>query len=258
MRCADFVSGPFLRYGSVIVGRREAEIVPLTPANPVGVAFRRPRRPHIRSRAVLWSFAFTAAVGFALVNVVDPYSGSAAAPAFADTGAPATSRFGDAPVQTMSAPDSAPLTVSRDVVNVTPKPKPVVVTPPPAPKTQATSGSGGQSSGGGSAPSAGTPDPGSAKAIAYQMLQQRGMGDDQYNCLVSLWNRESGWNVHASNGSSGAYGIPQALPGSKMASAGPDWQNNAATQINWGLGYISGRYGDPCGAWGHSQSTGWY
>ena len=212
----------------------------------------------------MYGFAFTAAVGFALVNVVDPYSGSAAAPAFADTGAPATSRFGDAPVQTMTAPNSAGLTVARDAVNVKPKPKPVVVVPPPAPKvvTSTPSGSSSRTSSGGgggsSAPSAGTPDPGSAKAIAYQMLQQRGWGDDQYNCLVSLWNRESGWNVHASNGSSGAYGIPQALPGSKMASAGPDWQNNAATQINWGLGYISGRYSTPCGAWGHSQSTGWY
>lgn len=227
------------------------------------MAFRRPRRPHIRSRSVLWGFAFTAAVGFALVNVVDPYSGAAAAPAYADTGSPATSRFGDAPVQTMSAPDGAgaALTVSRDTVNVKPKPKPVVVVPPPAPakpKVTATRSTGSTGGGSASAPSAGAPDPGTAKAIAYQMLQQRGMGDDQYNCLVSLWNRESGWNVHASNGSSGAYGIPQALPGSKMASAGPDWQDNAATQINWGLGYISGRYGDPCGAWGHSQSTGWY
>ena len=254
----------------MIVGRREAEIVPLNPANPVGVAFRRSRRPHIRSRTALWGFAFTAAVGFALVNVVDPYSGSAAAPAFADTGAPATSRFGDAPVQTMTAPDGAVLTISRDALNVKPKPKPVVVVPPPAPpapKAKAvapstgSSGGGSSSGGGGSssaAPSAGTPDPGSAKAIAYQMLQQRGMGDDQYNCLVSLWNRESGWNVHASNASSGAYGIPQALPGNKMASSGPDWQNNAETQINWGLGYISGRYGTPCGAWGHSQASGWY
>ena len=90
--------------------------------------------------------------------------------------------------------------------------------------------------------------------MAHQMLQARGMGDDQYSCLVSLWNRESGWNVHASN-PSGAYGIPQALPGSKM---GAGWQNDASVQINWGLGYIAGRYGNPCGAWAHSQSTGWY
>ena len=125
-------------------------------------------------------------------------------------------------------------------------------TPPPA----APSGSGGSSSGssgGGAAVPSGT-----AQQIAHSMVLARGWGEDQFSCLVSLWNKESGWNVHASNGGSGAYGIPQALPGSKMASAGPDWQDNAATQITWGLGYISGRYGTPCGAWGHSQSTGWY
>jgi hypothetical protein len=64
--------------------------------------------------------------------------------------------------------------------------------------------------------------------------------------------------VHAGNPVTGAYGIPQALPGAKMASAGPDWQNNAHTQIKWGLGYIAGRYGTPCGAWAHSQATNWY
>ena len=100
-------------------------------------------------------------------------------------------------------------------------------------------------------------NPTAAQAIARDMLLQRGWGDDQFGCLVELWNHESGWNVYASN-PSGAYGIPQALPGSKMASAGPDWESNPATQISWGLGYITGRYGTPCGAWGHSQSTGWY
>ena len=99
---------------------------------------------------------------------------------------------------------------------------------------------------------------GGAQATARGMLAGFGWGDDQFSCLVSLWNKESGWNVRAYNAGSGAYGIPQALPGSKMGSAGADWETNAATQISWGLGYISGRYGDPCGAWGHSQSTGWY
>lgn len=100
--------------------------------------------------------------------------------------------------------------------------------------------------------------PADAQATARSMLGGYGWGDDQFGCLVSLWNKESGWNYRASNPSSGAYGIPQALPGSKMASAGADWQTNAATQIAWGFGYISGRYGTPCGAWGHSQSVGWY
>jgi hypothetical protein len=89
------------------------------------------------------------------------------------------------------------------------------------------------------------------------MVAARGWSSMQYSCLVSLWNKESGWRVHAAN-PSGAYGIPQALPGAKMASAGPDWQNSAHTQINWGLGYIASRYGTPCGAWAHSQATNWY
>jgi hypothetical protein len=89
------------------------------------------------------------------------------------------------------------------------------------------------------------------------MVAARGWNSTQYSCLVSLWNKESGWRVTAYN-PSGAYGIPQALPGYKMASAGPDWQHNAHTQIAWGLGYIASRYGTPCGAWAHSQATNWY
>ena len=90
------------------------------------------------------------------------------------------------------------------------------------------------------------------------MAANYGWGEDQFGCLVALWQKESGWNYQAYNSSSGATGIPQALPGSKMATAGADWQTNPATQIAWGLGYIAGRYGTPCGAWSHSQSVGWY
>jgi uncharacterized protein YabE (DUF348 family) len=107
------------------------------------------------------------------------------------------------------------------------------------------------------APAAATPDPGSAQGIAHDMVIANGWSESDFSCLVSLWNRESGWRVNAAN-ASGAYGIPQALPGSKMASFGADWQTNPATQIAWGLSYISGRYGTPCGAWAHSQSSGWY
>lgn len=98
---------------------------------------------------------------------------------------------------------------------------------------------------------------GTAQQIAHDKVLARGWGEDQFSCLVTLWNRESGWRTNAAN-PSGAYGIPQALPGSKMASAGADWQTNPATQIEWGLGYIAGRYGTPCGALGHSNSVGWY
>ena len=100
-------------------------------------------------------------------------------------------------------------------------------------------------------------DPNSAQGIAKALLAQRGWGDDQFSCLVQMWSRESGWRVNASS-PSGAYGIPQALPGSKMSAYGADWQTNPATQIKWGLGYISGRYGTPCGAWGYWQAHGWY
>jgi hypothetical protein len=80
----------------------------------------------------------------------------------------------------------------------------------------------------------------------------------QYQCLVNLWKRESGWRHKAHNSSSGAHGIPQALPGSKMASAGPNWRSNPRTQIKWGLKYINGRYGSPCGAWSHWLNRHWY
>lgn len=96
-----------------------------------------------------------------------------------------------------------------------------------------------------------------AQQIAAGMVTARGWGDDQFSCLVSLWTKESGWRTNAAN-SSGAYGIPQALPGSKMASVGADWQTSAKTQITWGLQYISGVYGTPCGAWAHSENYNWY
>ena len=99
---------------------------------------------------------------------------------------------------------------------------------------------------------------GSPQQVAEQMLGQFGWSSSQFSCLEPLWERESGWDVTAENPSSGAYGIPQALSGSLMASSGPDWQTDAATQIRWGLTYIQGRYGSPCGAWAHEEADGWY
>jgi hypothetical protein len=99
---------------------------------------------------------------------------------------------------------------------------------------------------------------GDPQSIAAALLPKYGFDNSQMSCLVPLWMGESGWRVNAENASSGAYGIPQALPGSKMATAGADWQTNAATQIEWGLGYIQERYGSPCGAWGFKQGHGWY
>lgn len=94
--------------------------------------------------------------------------------------------------------------------------------------------------------------------LARSLMRRHGWGDGQFACLDSLWAKESGWDRSARNPTSGAYGIPQALPGSKMASVGADWRTNPVTQIRWGLQYIDASYGSPCAAWGHSRSSGWY
>lgn len=99
---------------------------------------------------------------------------------------------------------------------------------------------------------------GTPRQIAQAMLGQYGWPATQFSCLGPLWAKESDWSVTASNPGSGAYGIPQALPGSKMASAGAGWQTDAATQIRWGLDYIRSTYGSPCAAWDHEEADGWY
>ena len=105
-----------------------------------------------------------------------------------------------------------------------------------------------------------TPD--AAKAAAKSMLPAYGWDEGQYQCLVNLWNGESGWNYAAENPDSGAYGIPQSLPADKMSSIAPDWRTNAVTQIKWGLEYIKNRedYGSPCAAWNKwlSRNPHWY
>jgi hypothetical protein len=96
------------------------------------------------------------------------------------------------------------------------------------------------------------------KAVAALLVADRGWSSAQFGCLVKLWTKESNWRWNADNPTSSAYGIPQALPGSKMASAGSDWRTNPATQIKWGIGYIASRYGTPCSAWSHSVNHNWY
>jgi hypothetical protein len=103
-----------------------------------------------------------------------------------------------------------------------------------------------------------TPLTGSPQTVAHAMLLRRGWSEAQWSCLNALWTRESRWDPYANNGSSGAYGIPQALPATKMASAGADWRTNPITQISWGLSYIADTYGSPCGALGHSSAYGYY
>jgi hypothetical protein len=110
-------------------------------------------------------------------------------------------------------------------------------------------------------PAAGGPtsaDAGQAQAYARSRLSAYGWGIEQMKPLILLWNQESGWNRLARNPSSGAYGIPQALPPSKMGPAANPPTSSAAAQINWGLGYIKGRYGTPAGAWSHEVAFNWY
>lgn len=102
------------------------------------------------------------------------------------------------------------------------------------------------------------PTPANTQAYARVVVSAHGWGRADHQCLVKLWNKESRWNHKAMNRSSGAYGIPQALPGRKMASAGRNWRTDAPTQIRWGLKYIASRYGTPCAAWRHSQAVNWY
>jgi hypothetical protein len=192
----------------------------------ISAVTRRNSRRLLPARWKIPIYAFVLAFAIILVMIVDPYSGE-----FADANT-APSHWAETTGQSLSTSGGETGTITRGAFGVHSTPRPAVA-------------------------AAGIPTPGSAQAIALGILTADGMGNDQYSCLVSLWNRESHWRVDAEN-PDGAYGIPQALPGSKMASAGPDWQTNATTQITWGLGYIKARYGTPCGAWAHSQATGWY
>ncbi len=211
--------------------QREMATTRMSPPRGISARANVSKRRGFRGRPLVIG-TFVIIVGVMLVNVVDPYSGALAspyyqvAPVFAQ-GSQGTQLAGNYTANT-----------ARDAYSIT------------ARTIEAAAAA--------SAPPAGVPDPDSAQAIAFAMISAKGWGVDQFNCLVSLWNRESHWNVSAHNTSSGAYGIPQALPGDKMATAGADWQTNPQTQIIWGLGYIEGRYGSPCGAWAHSENIGWY
>jgi hypothetical protein len=195
---------------------------------------------------VLGFFAVLACMGIALVTVCDPYAGAKASPFYRT---PVQAPKGT--VQRFDIEGGYVLaSAKRDSFKVVAAP----VAPKPVP------GVAGGSAGGGAAaavPTSYTTPSGTAQAYAAELVAQRGWSPGEFTCLVNLWNRESGWNTHAAN-PSGAYGIPQALPGSKMSAFGADWQNDYRVQIKWGLSYISGVYGSPCGAWGHSNAYNWY
>lgn len=197
----------------------------------VGTRFKRPKLnlQSLNFRA-FWGFTFS--VGFILVTIVDPYSGTMASASTIQV----YDSDGDAIEQTYGYASTQRISYARGGFNI--------VT--------------GSDAAAMFVADAGVPSPGTAKAYAYQLLSSMNFGDDQYSCLVKLWERESNWRYNAKNPSSGAYGIPQSLPGSKMASEGPDYLTNPETQIRWGVKYIKGRYGSPCGALAHSDKLGWY
>jgi hypothetical protein len=156
-----------------------------------------------------------------------------------------------AAAQTLAVTGAAATSVFRDSYGVTEAP------PPPPPVIEKAS-TGSSADTGCPDPNAAVADPAGAQVVAAALAAERGWTGAQFDALVALWSRESGWRVNALNSSSCAYGIPQALPGSKMGSIAPDWQTNPATQITWGLNYIQGRYGDPISALAHSDANHWY
>jgi hypothetical protein len=180
---------------------------------------------------------------------------------------------------TLAAQSSAVRTdprANRDLARTTPSPTPttaapspsaVTATTPPPPKAAPTTAQVQQAAPKQTtakpaapapvAPAAGCSGYSGNQLVACNLLPTFGFSTSEMSALVPMWNRESGWSIYAAN-PSGAYGIPQALPGSKMAAYGSDWQTNPATQIKWGLSYIKSRYGSPSAAWSFWQSNGWY
>ncbi|WP_066042667.1 lytic transglycosylase domain-containing protein [Herbiconiux solani] len=214
---------------------------PRTRARGVG------RRTTRIGRATLQLAGLAAVGATAFVTVVAPNLGAP----------PASATFqgsfaqGSVGSQSLEVSGSVAASVFRDgyTAKEAPKPEPVIIQAA-TPAKAADSGCPD--------PSAAVADAATAQAVALDLAAQRGWTGEQYDALIALWSRESGWRVNALNKSSCAYGIPQALPGSKMASVGDDWLTNPATQITWGLNYIQGRYGDPVAALAHSDANHWY
>ncbi|MEN9752524.1 MAG: hypothetical protein RL670_215 [Actinomycetota bacterium] len=217
------------------MGRHAAEVLTLSQRleKKLGIQGAKhrlaPVQRELRPRMIpVWGFIFT--VAWVVVTVVDPYSG--------------TLTSANASVYDQRVLEGDDLSISNEQTISFARGGYEVVT--------------GKSASRLFVEVASTPDAGSMQAYAYDYIQRWSWGFDQYSCLVKLWKRESNWRVNAMNPSSGAYGIPQSLPGTKMASEGADWLTNGETQIRWGAKYIKGRYGSPCGALVHSNNFGWY
>jgi hypothetical protein len=228
-----------------------------------------------RRKGLLWRFGITVpAIGIAAILVVivtivsyaiSPHGNGAAGMATALNGLTHSKQLTvlEQERQEMIVMNAAANTLSSAASPAKVNADAVIAAQQQAASNSSSGGSSGSSSSGSS--SSGTsvvqvpaPDPGTAEQIGYNMLPSFGFNQTtQWSCLEQLWTRESGWRWDAEN-PDGAYGIPQSFPGSKMASAGADWQTNPATQIKWGLEYISSSYGTPCGAWAEEESAGGY
>jgi hypothetical protein len=157
---------------------------------------------------------------------------------------------------TIIAMDAAASTLTVDTKPVMANPASILAAESAANSTGGTSQTGGGTTINTPAAPA---NPSGAEAIGKALLPSFGFNQTtQWDCLYNLWMRESGWNVYAENTASGAYGIPQAYPGNKMATVASDWQTDPTTQIKWGLGYITAIYGTPCGAWQNEEAVGSY
>ncbi|GAA1605694.1 transglycosylase SLT domain-containing protein [Catellatospora bangladeshensis] len=184
-----------------------------------------------------------------------------AAYAVADTAGPQT------PATDLAAREAAAAAANRAYDRATPSPS-ASASPTASPSPSATVARRAEKATPSAKPTvkrtASTPTPTSCKSysgnqlVACKLLPSFGFAYSQMSPLVKLWEHESGWNHKAENSGSGAYGIPQALPGDKMAKFGDDWRTNPATQIKWGLDYIKNRYDTPAGAWNHFQDNNWY
>ncbi|MFD2674757.1 transglycosylase SLT domain-containing protein [Gulosibacter bifidus] len=213
-----------------------------------------------RNRNVTAAIAGTVIVAFAAVGLAQPFLAAANGTAAIAPHTPSLAQISAAQTQSYQA-DAAPVTKKDNK-------KPATVTlarggdveadlkPEPKPAPQSVEDA---SAGAPSYPQGGSYDVGTVQAMAQEVLAANGQAD-QWGCFEAIIGQESGWDPYAMNSSSGAYGIPQALPGEKMASAGADWQTNPATQVKWALGYMNGRYGSPCGAYDFkfTQGNGWY
>jgi hypothetical protein len=212
------------------------------------------KRVLVSAAAVLLAVGTASSASAAIINTDDPSAEERqAAEIVAEAGHADRQWDQVAPMESILPVKETPAeTTAKTEAAEVPEPEPE---PEPEPVEEATADS---DSGGSVDIAADCSEYSGNKAIGCTMTLEAGWDMDEVGCLISLWDRESGWDETAYNSGSGAYGIPQSLPGDKMAANGDDWETNPATQIAWGLDYIEGRYGSPCGAWSHSESNGWY